>query len=89
MRRLEVPIEVAFREGQEWPYLFRLNGQSFEVLKRLETWVRESRWWKPGGSERRVYHRVVARGGGGGVICVLCEATGSDRSTWSLHKIEN
>jgi len=91
MRRVEVPIEVAFRTGQKWPYLFRVEDQSFEVRKLLETWVKESRWWRPNkGSERRVYYRVVADPGkASGIICVLCHAESSDLPTWSLQKIED
>lgn len=98
-RRVEAPIEVAFRQGQKWPHLFRLSGQgvedkgfedqSFEVRKLLETWVTESKWWRPGGTERRVYYQVVADPGKApALICVLCKAENSDLPTWSLRETE-
>lgn len=90
MRRVEVPIEVAFRKEQKWPYLFRTSGMSYEVRQLLETWVRESKWWRPEGSERRVYYRVVADPGKEpNVICVLCRARNSTLPTWSLRTIED
>lgn len=90
MRRVEVPIEVAFRKGQKWPYVFRTSEESFEVAKLLETWVKESKWWRPSGSERRVYYRVVADPGKApNMICVLCRAENSDLPTWSLRRLED
>lgn len=77
MRRVEAPIEAAFRDGQKYPYLFRTAGDESgaEVVKLFETWVKESKWWRPEGSERRVYYRVVADPGKcPNVLCVLCKA---------------
>lgn len=90
MRHVERPIEVAFREGQKWPYLFRVGEESFEVRTLLRAWIRESGWWRTEGPERRVYYRVVADPGKTpNVICVLCRAKNSDLPTWSLQKIED
>lgn len=92
MRRVEIPIQVAFREGQPCPYLFRTgpDKSGAEVVKLLEAWVKESKWWRPEGSERRTFYRVVADPGKApNVICVLCRAENSDLPKWSLRKIED
>lgn len=91
MRRVETPPQrIVFQDGWQWPWMFEWEGGRHEVRTMLETWVLETKCWRPEGSERRTFYRVVVTGSKGpNLICVLAHNENSERAEWTLEKIED
>lgn len=63
MQRVDEPISVKTQEVSPLPALFRWDGETFDVHQVLDIWRKETKWWRPEGSERRDYYRCVVKTG--------------------------
>lgn len=76
VKRIEEECEVKTCPDSPLPYLFHWRGQIWKVRRVNNVYRKESKWWRPEGSERRTYYRCVVHTGkasrGGNTLVVLC-----------------
>lgn len=61
MRRINQPVRVLLDEGG--PARITFEDQTLVVQELILCWVYQTRWWAPGGDERRVYYRLQTNAG--------------------------
>lgn len=91
MKRLDEPIQVRLENTSPLPTLFRWNGDTYDIKRVLEVWRKESKWWRPGGNERRDYYRCVVKSGassrGGHTVVIIYRRTnGTEDPKWILAR---
>lgn len=94
MRNAQEPIEPKFRPGKHIPRWFKWRRKTCEVIKRVESWVKETDWWNPKGPECRQYYRVVVRGQyptnvWSRFTCTLCKRVQAEEERWLLASVDD
>ena len=94
MRRMGEPIMPKFRPGKPIPRWFKWREETYELCRLIESWTKESTWWRNTGPDRRVYYRVEVRGPHPTDVwsrftcTILCQTYG-ESETWRMATVDD
>ena len=94
MRRMREPITPTFRPGKPIPWWFRWREETHELCGLIETWTKQSEWWRHTGPKRQVYDRVEVRRPHPTDVwsrfaCTIVCQTYGDSKTWRMVSIDD
>ena len=94
MRRVQEPITPKFRPGKHIPRWFEWRSTRYEVVRLIETWVKQSEWWRHTGPDRREFYRVEVKGRHPEMVwsrfsCVLMHRTYGNVNAWMVAQVDD
>ena len=94
MRRIGEPITPKFRPGKPIPRWFKWRKETYELCRLIESWTKESTWWRHTGPKRRVYYRVEVRGPHPTDVwsrftCIIMHQTYGESETWQMASVDD
>jgi hypothetical protein len=83
MKQYHEPIQVELGDNGT-PTSYRWRDRVWPVLRVLDKWVLQSKWWTKEGEEKRAYLLVEARAGDGSACAVEIYLGGDG---WKLARV--
>lgn len=83
-----------FRPGKPIPRWFKCREETYELCRLIESWTKESTWWRHTGPDRRVYYRVEVRGPHPTDVwsrftCTIVYQTYGESETWLMATVDD
>ena len=83
-----------FRPGKPIPRWFKCREETYELCRLIESWTKESTWWRHTGPDRRVYYRVEVRGPHPTDVwsrftCTIVYQTYGESETWRMASVDD